>query len=75
MTGEGGRDWCGGWKFRDGEGFSFSFFFFLVTLSLKHTHACTQPMSVHAVNSAQVHCSRVPGGGGTGECWGAEEEQ
>lgn len=63
-------------EFRDGK-----FFFFLVTLSLKHTHACTHtPMSVHAVNAAQVHCSRVPGGGGgggggTGGCWGAEEEQ
>lgn len=72
MTGEGGRDGGGGMEFRDGK---FFFFFFFATLSPKHTHACTHPMSVHAVNSAQVHCSRVPGGGGTGGCWGAEEEQ
>lgn len=51
-------------EFRDGKSF------FFVTLSLEHTHACTHPLSVHAVNSAQVHCSRVPGGGGggTGGC-------
>lgn len=62
----GGRDGVWGWDF----GMVNSFF--LITLSLKHTHACTHPTSVHAVNSAQVHCSRVPGGGGTG---GVEAEQ
>lgn len=70
MRGHGGRDRGRGWNFGMVSSFGLS-------LYLWSTHTCvhTHPMSVHAVNSAQVHCTQVPGGGGTGGCWGAEEEQ